>query len=61
MKELTEELKRDIGLKLFEFLYSYTREASTKFDAKYPDYQRFKMRNAVTEYMGKIIDDGMRD
>ena len=40
MKELTEELKKDIGLKLFEFFYSYTREGDDKFDAKYPDYKK---------------------
>jgi hypothetical protein len=62
MKELTEELKKDIGLKLFEFFYSYTREGDDKFDAKYPDYKKFsQMRYPYTEYMGKIIDDGMMD
>ncbi len=61
MKNLTYDQKRKIGLKLYNFLYSFTSEGSHKFDAKYPDYDKFKdgldfKQDAPIFYMQKIMD-----
>jgi len=58
---LTYEQKRKIGIKLYNFLYSFTSEGSRKFDAKYPDYNSFKESLKYPEespirYMEKFMD-----
>jgi hypothetical protein len=61
MQNTTYDQKRKIGLKLYNFLYSFTSEGSHKFDAKFPDYESFKNSldfkiDAPIRYMQKIMD-----
>jgi len=60
--KLTYEQRRKIGLKLYNFLYSFTSEGSHKFDAKYPDYNSFRntldfKTEAPVRYMQKIMEE----
>ena len=61
MSKIIYERKRKIGLKLYEFMDSFSNESLRTFEEKYPDYETFKQSlnyetDAPIRYMQRIMN-----